>query len=108
MSGSEPLLLAVDQGTSGTTCLAVSAQGAVRARTHRDVAVAYPRDGWAEQDANELWRSVQDAVAELAGGLDAAPVALGNSRPPTNFKPMFCNSGILRSVPSRFESHCVI
>ncbi|MBV9101406.1 MAG: glycerol kinase GlpK [Candidatus Dormibacteraeota bacterium] len=77
MSGSEPLLLAVDQGTSGTTCLAVSAQGAVRARTHRDVAVAYPRDGWAEQDANELWRSVQDAVAELAGGLDAAPVALG-------------------------------
>lgn len=77
MSGNEPLVLAVDQGTSGTTCLAVSAQGEVRARSHRDVSVRYPHDGWVEQDATELWSSVQETVAELAGGLGTAPAALG-------------------------------
>ncbi|HYL71744.1 MAG TPA: glycerol kinase GlpK, partial [Candidatus Dormibacteraeota bacterium] len=77
MSGREPLLLAVDQGTSGTTCLAVTRDGEVRARAHRDVAVRYPRDGWVEQDADDLWRSVQDAAAELATHVDAPLAAVG-------------------------------
>jgi glycerol kinase len=69
-------VLAIDQGTSGTTCLLVDTSGQVLRRAHREVAVRYPRDGWVEQDANELWTSVQDAVHELVDD-GTAPAAIG-------------------------------
>lgn len=72
-----PLVLAVDQGTSGTTCLLVTPHGDVVRRAHREVPVRYPRDGWVEQDAEALWKSVLDATHELLTGGDGAPVAIG-------------------------------
>ena len=50
MSGPGPLILAVDQGTSGSTCLVMTSAGEVVSRAHREVAVRYPRYGWVEQD----------------------------------------------------------
>ncbi len=75
---SAPRVLAIDQGTSGTTCLVVGVDGTIHGRGHADVAVRYPRDGWVEQDAEQLWRSVlvaARAAIEAAGG--TAPVAIG-------------------------------
>ncbi len=75
---SAPRVLAIDQGTSGTTCLVVGVDGQIHGRAHVDVAVRYPRDGWVEQDAEELWRSVlaaARAAIDDAGG--PAPVAIG-------------------------------
>ena len=75
---SAPRILAIDQGTSGTTCLVVSADGVVHARGHAEVGVRYPRDGWVEQDPEELWRSVLEASrAALDAAGDPAPVAVG-------------------------------
>ena len=73
-----PRLLAIDQGTSGTTCLVVGTDGTIHSRAHVDVAVRYPRDGWVEQDPDELWRSVLAAsrtAIDDAGG--PPPVAIG-------------------------------
>jgi len=70
-------VLAVDQGTSGTTCLLVTPRGDVVRRAHREVPVRYPRDGWVEQDAETLWTSVVDACHELITGGDPTPVAIG-------------------------------
>jgi glycerol kinase len=77
MGATGPLVLAVDQGTSGTTCLAVTTDGDVVARAHREVAVRYPRDGWVEQDALDLWTSVVAAAKQVVSGLDRPPVAVG-------------------------------
>jgi glycerol kinase len=74
---SDPLVLAVDQGTSGTTSLLVTPGGEVAGRAYEPVRVAYPRDGWVEQDAEELWRSVQAACAAVVRDTDGSPVALG-------------------------------
>lgn len=71
-------VLAVDQGTSGTTCLIVDLAGTVLSRAYAPVRVTHPRDGWAEQDAEELWRSVlAAAAAALRQAGDPAPLALG-------------------------------
>jgi glycerol kinase len=73
-----PRMLAIDQGTSGTTCLVVGVDGEIHGRGHAGVAVRYPRDGWVEQDAEDLWQSVlaaAGAAIEAAGG--QAPVAVG-------------------------------
>jgi glycerol kinase len=73
-----PRVLAIDQGTSGTTCLVVGTDGEIHGRAHVDVEVRYPRDGWVEQDAEELWQSVLAAARsalDVAG--EPAPVAIG-------------------------------
>jgi glycerol kinase len=57
------VILAVDQGTTGTTCLVVGDALEVVGRATVPVAVATPRPGWVEQDPWELWASVERAAS---------------------------------------------
>jgi glycerol kinase len=71
-------VLAVDQGTSSTKAVLVTAAGGVLARGSAPVAQSFPAPGWVEQDPVEIWTSVQSAVAaclEAAGPEAAAAVA---------------------------------
>ena len=63
-----PLILAVDQGTSSTKCLLVDDAGAIVARGSAPVGERHPQPGWVEQDANEIWISVRQAVAACLDG----------------------------------------
>ncbi len=75
---SVPRILAIDQGTSGTTCLVVGVDGTIAGRGYADVAVRYPRDGWVEQDADDLWQSVLVAAgAAISSAGEPGPVAVG-------------------------------
>jgi len=80
----QPQLLAIDQGTTGTTCLLLDVNGIVQRRAYREVRVAYPRPGWVEQDAQALWDSVCGASAEvLEGGTVPAAIGITNQRETT-------------------------
>ena len=73
-----PRVLAIDQGTSGTTCLVVDTDGRIAGRGQAELPVRYPREGWVEQDAEDLWRSVLEATRRaLDAAGDPAPVAVG-------------------------------
>lgn len=73
-----PIILAIDQGTSATKCLAVNDRGAVVARSHAALDDSRPQPGWVEQDADAIWTSVQAAVAACLDGLDPkAVLAIG-------------------------------
>jgi len=75
-----PMLLAIDQGTSGTKAILVDGTGAIRARGHAPVSETHPRPGWVEQDPTAIWHSLQQAVAACLEGQDAdAVVAVGIS-----------------------------
>jgi glycerol kinase len=63
------LILAIDQGTTGTTCLVVDDELRPRGRGYREVTQHYPRPGWVEHDPDELWDSV---LAAAAAALDDA------------------------------------
>jgi glycerol kinase len=66
-------VLAIDQGTTGTTALLLDSGGRVRARGYAELPQHFPRPGWVEHDANEIWTSVAVAVrAALRVGGDAA------------------------------------
>jgi glycerol kinase len=58
------MILAIDQGTSGTTCLVVDAELAVRGRGHRPLVTHFPRPGFVEHDPEAIWQSVLDASAD--------------------------------------------
>jgi glycerol kinase len=72
-----PVILAIDQGTTGTTVLAVNQRGGVVGRAYREIEQHYPQPGWVEHDPEEIWRSVQETVgaALKAGGLETGDVA---------------------------------
>jgi len=72
----DPLILALDQGTTGSTAVAVGLDGAVAGKGYREITQHYPRPGWVEHDPEEIWTSVQEAaaVALRAAGRDAGDV----------------------------------
>lgn len=59
-------LIAVDQSTSGTKALLVDEDGRVHARAARSHRQIYPRPGWVEHDADEIYRNVLECLGELA------------------------------------------
>ena len=68
------MILAIDQGTTGTTCLVVDDGGRVLGRGSRPVEQRYPRPGWVEHDPEQLWSSVTESAADAlaAAGVSAA------------------------------------
>src|SRR5712691_7773146 len=68
------MILAIDQGTTGTTCLLVDDELSVRSRGYAELPQHYPQPGWVEHDPEEIWQSVL-AAAESA--LTETPTAIG-------------------------------
>ena len=68
------MILAIDQGTTGTTCLVFDEDARLAGRAYREFEQHFPRPGWVEHDAGEIW-DVSRAVAGEA--LDSAGVGPG-------------------------------
>ncbi|MBA2299873.1 MAG: glycerol kinase [Chloroflexi bacterium] len=69
---SEPLVLAIDQGTSSTRAIVFDPTWSVAAAASRPLAVHHPRPGWAEQDADAILDSVVEVVGEVVGRVGGA------------------------------------
>ena len=68
-------VLAIDQGTTGSTALLLDAQGEVRGRGYAELPQHFPRPGWVEHDGEEIWESVLSAVRAALQGADASGIA---------------------------------
>jgi glycerol kinase len=71
----QDLVVAIDQGTTGTTVLLVDAARTVRGRGYREFAQIYPRPGEVEHDPEAIWGSVTGALGDALGGVDARRIA---------------------------------
>ncbi len=49
------MILAIDQGTTGTTCLVFDEEARIAGRGYSEFEQHFPRPGWVEHDANEIW-----------------------------------------------------
>lgn len=70
-------ILAIDQGTTGSTCLVIAETGRVQGRAYSEFTQHFPQPGWVEHDAAEIW-DVTLAVARralAAAELEASAVA---------------------------------
>jgi glycerol kinase len=76
----EPLVLAVDQGTTNTKAVVVGPDGGVRASASVRIGIEFPRPGWAQSDAREIWDSVRVVIDECLREVQASSVvAMGIS-----------------------------
>ncbi len=83
---SEKLILAIDQGTTGTTVLVVDGAGGIRGRGYAAVQQYYPQPGWVEHDALQIWLTVRDAATQAlraAGSPSLAGLGITNQRETT-------------------------
>ncbi|MDQ3340413.1 MAG: glycerol kinase GlpK [Myxococcota bacterium] len=68
-------VIAIDQGTTGSTVLVLDEKLAVRGRGYKEFPQIYPQPGWVEHDPEEIWKSVSAALAQALAGIDAASIA---------------------------------
>ncbi|HEX6942045.1 MAG TPA: glycerol kinase GlpK [Gemmatimonadaceae bacterium] len=70
-------VLAIDQGTTGSTCLVITEDGRVAGRGYREITQHYPRPGWVEHDADEILARTVEAGREAIAKAGTQPRALG-------------------------------
>ena len=81
-------IAAIDQGTTGSTVLVFDRQGRVAGRAYREFTQYYPKPGWVEHDADEIWRVTLAVLREAirragARGRDIAALGITNQRETT-------------------------
>jgi len=81
-------ILAIDQGTTGTTALVMGLDGVTLGRKTCEFAQHFPRPGWVEHEPEQIWQSVLSAVSgalEASGlsGRQIAAIGLTNQRETT-------------------------
>jgi glycerol kinase len=81
-------VLAIDQGTTGTTAVLLDRALAVRAAVNQEFPQHFPRPGWVEHDLEEIWASVGATVRKAlrqagARGRDVAAIGITNQRETT-------------------------
>src|SRR5688572_32269090 len=81
---SKPLILVLDEGTTSTRAMLFTAAGELRGAAQRELTQHYPRPGWVEHDASEIWQRTFECALEmvaLAGGADRiAAIGIANQR----------------------------
>jgi len=71
------LILALDQGTTGSTALIVRPDGGVLGRGYREHPQHFPQPGWVEHDAEAIWRTTLEATTSALASADVRPAQLG-------------------------------
>ncbi|HEX8751823.1 MAG TPA: glycerol kinase GlpK [Solirubrobacterales bacterium] len=68
------MILAIDQGTTGSTCLVFDEAGRIAGRAYSEFGQHFPRPGWVEHDADEIWQVTRRVAAEAiaAAGIEGA------------------------------------
>ncbi len=71
------VVISIDAGTTGVRSMAVDESGAAIGWSYREFPQYFPRPGWVEHDALEIWDAVQTTLAELMAEIDQPVAAIG-------------------------------
>ncbi|MBO9368252.1 MAG: glycerol kinase GlpK [Chloroflexi bacterium] len=69
-------ILAIDQGTTSTRCILFDAQGMPVAMAQQEHRQIYPRPGWVEHDALEIWENTEGVVRQALAKAGARPAEI--------------------------------
>jgi glycerol kinase len=70
-------VIAIDAGTTSVRSIAFDAHGRIAASSGREFTQHFPRPGWVEHDANEIWQATVATLADVVAALDAPVAAIG-------------------------------
>ncbi len=61
----EQYILAIDQGTTSSRAIIFDHACQIKAMAQKEITIEYPHPGWVEQDAINIWLSVESVIAEV-------------------------------------------
>src|SRR5438270_8146738 len=67
------MILAIDQGTTDTTCIVFDEQAQPIGRAYKEFTQHFPRPGWVEHDADEIWEVTHAVAGEALGDAGLQP-----------------------------------
>src|SRR5918992_184716 len=67
------MILAIDQGTTGTTCIVFDGDAEPIGRAASEFTQHFPRPGWVEHDAEEIWQVTQRVAGEALDDAGLGP-----------------------------------
>jgi len=67
------IVLALDEGTTGATAVAVGTDGEIKGKGYREITQHFPQPGWVEHDADEIWEAVLATATEALEAANARP-----------------------------------
>ncbi len=70
------MILAIDQGTTGSTCIVFDEGAEPRGRAYREFTQHFPQPGWVEHDMEELWQVTHAVAGEALADAGVRPGAL--------------------------------
>lgn len=70
-------VLALDQGTTGSTALVIAEDGRVVGRGYREITQHFPQPGWVEHDPEEIFTRTMDAARDALAEAKVVPEAVG-------------------------------
>ncbi len=81
-------LLAIDQGTTGTTVIIMDVEGRVISKANKEYRQIFPKPGWVEHDPEDIWNSLMDVQREVLHKAhveltDIAAIGITNQRETT-------------------------
>ncbi len=96
-------ILAIDQGTTGTTAIIVDHDGIICGRGYARITQYYPKPGWVEHDPSEIWIQTVQAVnqAKHAAGIEdteIAAIGITNQRETTILVDRVAGEPVERSI----------
>lgn len=71
------VIISIDAGTTGVRSFVVDETGAPIGSSYREFTQHFPRPGWVEHDATEIWQAVQTTLAEQIAAIDDPVAAIG-------------------------------
>ena len=66
-------VLAIDQGTTGSRAILFDVNGKTVASAYREFKQFFPKPGWVEHDAQEIWRSCETVIRQTLRKSKVAP-----------------------------------
>lgn len=81
-------ILALDQGTTSSRAILFNHDGEIVATAQKEFEQFFPKPGWVEHDANEIWTSVLACIADVLRKADVRPnqvegIGISNQRETT-------------------------
>lgn len=81
-------VLAIDQGTTGTTALLIDSHGKIVATADEDFQQFYPKPGWVEHDLNLIWETVERTIRKVTRNIKTSlikAIGITNQRETVGF-----------------------
>ncbi len=66
-------IMSIDEGTTSTRAILFNNDGDIVGKAQREFHQYFPKSGWVEHDANEIWNAVQSVISEALINADVQP-----------------------------------